>query len=573
MKKRKVITLVVVMMLFIGLTACGIGDSGSGADIVFTNGLVYTVDEDMSEEESVAVKDGEIVYVGDETGVEEYIGSDTRVVDMEGGMLLPGFIDSHQHPSGVISDVVELSLSDCETEDEYIEAIEKYDEDNPDIPTIMGVGWDMPVFENIQPTKEVLDKINNEKPIVLADSGQHIKWMNSKALEKMGITADSEVPEGAKVEKTASGEPTGIVSDYPGINEKFARYDSDQYKEALQVYQEEALSYGITTSFEDMNRNFDEAVKAYKALEEEGKLKYRVSCYMRIKAGNDINEAIEKLKALKEENSEGLFRVDGAKLFIDGALEGETAYMEEAYKNDPTNHGEFAWEGKEDELKELCRKLEKKNLNYHFHAIGDKAVSVALDAIEFAKEGRQDSETRPAITHLQFVSDEDITRFGKLKVTAVIQAFWAVYDSYYEQAVELVGKELADRQYPVESLFENGITVASGSDYPVNTDRPLDAIESGITRTWPYEEEGETLQSLPPDSEKATLDQMIRSYTINGAEANYREDEVGSIKVGKKADLVLLNRNLFDIDVYQIAETEEMMTVFDGEIVFERDSK
>lgn len=572
MKKRRVITLSVVVMLLIGLSACGAGNSGSEADIVFTNGLVYTVDEDMSEKEAVAVKDGEIIYVGDEAGVDEYIGGDTRVVDMEGGMLLPGFIDSHQHPSGVISDVVELSLSDCETEDEYIEAIEKYDEENPDVPTIMGVGWDMPVFENIQPTKEVLDEINSKKPIVLADSGQHIKWMNSKALEEMGITADSEVPDGAKVERDASGEPTGIVSDYPGINEKFARYDADQYKEALQVYQEEALSYGITTSFEDMNRNFDEAVKAYKELEKEGKLKYRVSCYMRIKADSDFDESIEKLKTLKEENSEGLFRVDGAKLFIDGVLEGETAYMKEAYKNDPTNYGEFAWEGKEEQLNELCRTLEEENLNYHFHAIGDKAVSVALDAIEYAKEGREDSETRPAITHLQFISDEDLSRFDELGVTAVIQAFWAIYDSYYEQAVDLVGKELADRQYPVESLFENGITVASGSDYPVNTDRPLDAIESGITRTWPYEE-GEELQSLPPDSEKATLEQMIKSYTINGAEANYREDEVGSIEVGKKADLVLLNRNLFDIDAYQIAETEEMMTVFDGEIVFERDSK
>ncbi len=572
MKKRRVITLSVVVMLLIGLSACGAGNSGSEADIVFTNGLVYTVDEDMSEKEAVAVKDGEIIYVGDEAGVDEYIGGDTRVVDMEGGMLLPGFIDSHQHPSGVISDVVELSLSDCETEDEYIEAIEKYDEENPDVPTIMGVGWDMPVFENIQPTKEVLDEINSKKPIVLADSGQHIKWMNSKALEEMGITADSEVPDGAKVERDASGEPTGIVSDYPGINEKFARYDADQYKEALQVYQEEALSYGITTSFEDMNRNFDEAVKAYKELEKEGKLKYRVSCYMRIKADSDFDESIEKLKTLKEENSEGLFRVDGAKLFIDGVLEGETAYMKEAYKNDPTNYGEFAWEGKEEQLNELCRTLEEENLKYHFHAIGDKAVSVALDAIEYAKEGREDSETRPAITHLQFISDEDLSRFDELGVTAVIQAFWAIYDSYYEQAVDLVGKELADRQYPVESLFENGITVASGSDYPVNTDRPLDAIESGITRTWPYEE-GEELQSLPPDSEKATLEQMIKSYTINGAEANYREDEVGSIEVGKKADLVLLNRNLFDIDAYQIAETEEMMTVFDGEIVFERDSK
>ena len=561
MKGRKVIVGLLLVIMMISLSACG----SSGADIVIKNGLVYTADGEGTTAEAVAIKDDEIVYVGDEDGLEELTGSKTKVIDMEGGMVLPGFIDSHQHPAGLAGSIFSLSLADCKSDEEYIEAIKKYYEENPDIETLVGGGWDRPMFDSVEQTKETLDEITTEIPIVLSDSGGHIKWLNSKALDMMGISKDSEVPEGAMVEKDADGEPTGVVSDYPGIGDKFSQYTKEQYKEALLAYQEEALSYGITASFEDAARNFDRVVEAYQELEAADQLNYRVDAYMRINKNSDLGDAVATLKEYSEENSDGLFRIDGAKIFIDGVLEGETAYMEDAYVNDPENYGQYQWEGNTDKLNELCKMLEEEDLNYHFHAIGDKAVSTALDAIEYAKDGSEDSVTRPGITHLQIVKPEDIQRFAELGVSAVIQAFWAGYDEYYDQAVELIGQERADMQYPIESFFKEGVCVASGSDYPVNTDRPLLAIEMGITRAFPGDS-----RSLPEDTERATLEEMLQSYTLNGAIANSREDEIGSLEVGKKADLVVLNKNLFDIPATEISETKEMITIFNGDIVYER---
>lgn len=561
MKGRKVIVGLLLVIMMISLSACG----SSGADIVIKNGLVYTADGEGTTAEAVAIKDDEIVYVGDEDGLEELTGSKTKVIDMEGGMVLPGFIDSHQHPSGSVNEVFTLSLMECETDEEYIEAVKEYYEENPDIEMIVGAGWDRPKFDSVKPTKETLDEITSDIPIVLSDSGYHLKWMNSKALDMMGISKDSEVPEGAMVEKDADGEPTGIISDYPGVSDKFSSFTKDQYKEALLAYQEEALSYGITATFENSSGDFERVVEAYQELEASGELKYRADAYKRVSKDDDLEKAVSELKQYKEENSDGLFRVDGAKIYIDGVLEGETAYMEDAYVNDPENYGEYQWEGATEKLNEACRLLEEADLNYHFHAIGDKAVSTALDAIEYAKDGSEDSVTRPGITHLQIVKPEDIQRFAELGVSAVIQAFWAGYDEYYDQAVELIGQERADMQYPIESFFKEGVCVASGSDYPVNTDRPLLAIEMGITRAFPGDS-----RSLPEDTERATLEEMLQSYTLNGAIANSREDEIGSLEVGKKADLVVLNKNLFDIPATEISETKEMITIFNGDIVYER---
>lgn len=570
MKRKSIAAGLLAVVMAVSLAGCS-GDGASkqkAADLVIKNGLVYTADGKGTTAEAVAVKGEEIVYVGDEAGAEAFTGEDTQTVDMEGGMALPGFIDSHQHPSGTINELFNLSLLDCETDEDYLEAIKTYVEENPDLASIVGAGWDRPKFKKVKQTKETLDAIEAERPVVLSDSGYHVKWLNSKALEIMGITKGSEIPDGAMVEKDKNGEPTGVVSDYPGISDKFSEFTTEQYKEALLAYQKKGLARGLTTSFEDASREFDKVVKAYQELEAENQLKYRTSCYMRINKDMEPDEAVSRLKKYRDENQDGLFRVDGAKIFIDGVLEGETAYMEEAYVNNPENYGEYFWKGKTKQLQEVCKKLEAEDLNYHFHAIGDKAVSTALDAIEYAKKGAENSKTRPAITHLQIVKPEDIKRFSELGVCAVIQAFWAGYDEYYDMAVDYVGKERADMQYPIESLFKKGVCVASASDYPVQTDRPLDAIEMGITRCYPGEDEN--AKSLPKDVEKSTLEEMLQSYTLNGAIANFLEDEIGSLEVGKKADLVILDKNLFDIPLNEIAKTKEMMTIFNGEIVYEQ---
>lgn len=535
------------------------------ADIIIKNGLVYTADGNGTTAEALAAKDGRIVYVGDESGLKDWTDDGARIIDMKGGMVLPGFIDSHQHAAFNVTGMFTLGLYECADDHEYVDTIRKYCEEHPELDAIVGAGWDRPYFKDIPLHKSTLDAITTEKPIVLVDSGFHVQWLNSKAMEMMGITADSEVPEGVTVEKDENGEPTGVLAEYMEIYERFQSFTPEQYREAILAYQEESLQYGITTTFEDTVYDFDAMVEAYRRLENEGKLNYRASCYMRINKDSNIEEAVAKIKSLHKEFDGKQFRVDGGKIFIDGVLEGQTAYMEEPYDNNPDNYGEYQWEGATEKLYETCRRLEEEDLNYHFHTIGDKAVATALDAIEYAKKDSENTVTRPGITHLQVVRTEDFQRFRELGVSAVIQAFWAGYSEYYDQAVEFIGKERAESQYPFGSLFRNGALVASGSDYPVQTDRPLLAIQMGITRAVPGDD-----RSMPKESEKVTLEDMLQSYTRNGAIANFLEDEIGTLEVGKKADMVILDKNLFEISPYDIVKTEEIMTIFDGRIVYEK---
>ncbi len=562
---KKLLSIAIAVTILFSVTACG-APSKEIADIVIKNGCIYTVDAQATEAAALAIKDDMIVYVGDEGGVNEFIGENTEVVDLNGGMALPGFIDSHGHPAYSANELFMLSLSECTSDLEYVKAIKDHFENYPNSQSIVGYGWDRPVFKNLQPTKEVLDEISENIPIVMADSGFHVRWLNSKALEIMGISKDSNIPEGALVEKDSNGEPTGLVSDYPGIGDVFQKFSVDQFEEAVQYYQEMAHQYGITTTFEDFPRSYIEGIQAYSNLEAKDLLKLRVACYVRANKDDSVKAKVAEIKEFSNVYKEGLFRVKGVKIFIDGVLEGGTAYLNQPYLNNPNSFGVFNWEGNVDKLNQLCAEADANALNLHFHAIGNVAVSAALDAVKYTRDMNGMSDSRPGIAHIQLVNEDDFQRFKDLKVVAVPQPFWAVYDEYYDLAVEFVGKELADQQYPIESFFKKEVVVASGSDYPVQSSRPLTAIENGITRA--YAGEPEDTVFLPQESEKATLKQMIESYTINGAYANFLDNEVGSLEVGKKADIVILEKNLFDVKPNEIAQVKEVMTIFNGKVVY-----
>lgn len=567
---KKVFSVIVIMSLIFTMSACSSGGENSDgkADIAISNGLVYTVDEKATEAQAVAIKDDEIIYVGDEEGLKEWIGDDTKKVDLDGGMALPGFIDSHGHPALSVNELYTLDLSDGESQEDYIKLIRDYMEKNPDLETIVGYGWTTNGFGGKSPNKKELDEISTEIPIVMADEGQHIRWMNSKALEVAGINKDTKIPDGANVEKDSLGEPSGLVADYPGLGDIFSEYTVEQFKEGIKYFQEEiGAPTGITSAFDDSNRSMDECIKAYNEMEKSDKLTMRINFFMRDVDEDNVKASVDKIATEKENTEGGLFNIGGIKIFMDGVLEGHTAYMEEEYIDDEGGHGKYSWKGKDTELNELCDYGVKKNLTLHFHAIGDAAVAKALDSIEYAKSKNENDNLIHAITHVQFAKENDVKRFADMNVSMIPQAFWLGYDEYYDQAVEYVGQKLADEQYPLESFFKNNVLVASGSDYPVQTCRPLDAMEIGVTRKFPGE--AEDSKSLPPDSEKATIEEMIQSYTINGAKANYLDNQVGSLEVGKKADIVILDKNLLEVKPTDISKTKELMTIFNGKVVFE----
>jgi hypothetical protein len=274
------------------------------------------------------------------------------------------------------------------------------------------------------------------------------------------------------------------------------------------------------------------------------------------------------LGAACDEQKDPLFRISGAKVFVDGVVEGGTAYLHEPYAHKPDFRGEPLWE--QGQLNALCQAADRKNLQIHIHAIGDAAIRMSLDALAYARQQNGQRDSRHLITHLQVVDYADIPRFAELDVVGVPQPFWHVKGEYFwGLEAKYLGRERAEKEYPMKSFLDAGVTLASASDYPVQVPSPpLVGIMLGVLRCIPGDPDPNEI--LGPH-ERMSLADMITSFTINGAYANFMEDETGSIEVGKKADLVVLERNLFDISTEEIGDVKVLMTLFEGKAV-QRDS-
>jgi predicted amidohydrolase YtcJ len=250
---------------------------------------------------------------------------------------------------------------------------------------------------------------------------------------------------------------------------------------------------------------------------------------------------------------------------VDGVIEGGTAYLLEPYAHQPDFRGEPIWNP--DLLNETSAALDKEKIQIHLHVIGDAAARITLDAIEYARAKNGKRDARHLITHMHLVDPADIPRFKELEIVGLPQPFWFKVDEYYDElALPYLGKERADRQYPMQSFLDAGVIMASSSDFPVTIPfDPLIAIQTGITRSTPKKTGGDVLWP----EERSNLEDMIRSFTYNGAYANFLENEVGSLEVGKKADLVILEKNLFEIPVEQIAEVKVLLTMVEGNVVYQ----
>jgi len=266
-----------------------------------------------------------------------------------------------------------------------------------------------------------------------------------------------------------------------------------------------------------------------------------------------------------EKNSHPYFQIHSAKIFVDGVIEGGTAYLLEPYTHQPDFRGEPIWEP--ELLSEICSALDEKKIQIHLHVIGDAATRITLDALEKALEKNGKWDSRHSITHLHLVDPEDIPRFEDLNVVGLPQPFWFKVDDYYDElALPYLGKDRADRQYPMQSFIDSGVIMASGSDFPVTIPfDPLIAIQTGVTRKSIQKSENRVLWP----EERSSLDDLVRSFTYNGAYANFLEKEVGSLEAGKKADLIVLDQNIFDIPIEKIAEVEVLLTMVEGDIVYQ----
>ena len=595
---RKITSLFLVCCLFvIPITGCG-GSDDDFADIVITNASVYTVDKDGTMAEAVAVKNGEIVYVGDAEGLSEFKGDKTQVIDLEGGTLMPSLIDSHLHPAmSAAMYLYEISLHNVFGLEEYTSLISEFIEDNPDLDAYVGAGFMRSVFDTVGPRKETLDQLESEKPVIITSIDGHSMWVNSKALELAGITKTTKDPEGGVIQRDPkTGEPAGLLQESAMqlVDDLMPQYTKEQYKVAILWLQEWFNSLGFTTIFDALVELDNPAYyQAYQELAEDGDLTLRVrgGWHMYPEMGQENYLAnIEKGIELSKEFTTPYFQINAFKFLSDQVVEEQTAYMAEPYLG-----GEEGWRGikvwDNDVMEDLFTRIDKEGFQLHIHQIGDAAATYTLDVLEKVVEKNGVRDSRHSFAHVQFLNDNDIQRMADLKMNAIIAPYWMAMDDYYwDIYMPVLGEERVNNMYPAQSLFDAGINTAIHSDFFVTEPDPGWLIYGALTRTVPekiadmwYEGMGLTrttdinypmeemlIGPLPPHNERMTLDEVLRAATYNGAYANFMEGEVGSIEVGKKADIILFSENLFDLDVEDLANVLPIMTIFDGKVIFDQ---
>jgi predicted amidohydrolase YtcJ len=538
------------------------GDTRKPAELVFTNGNVYTVDANRAWADAVAVSGDRIVYAGTDAGVKSWIGPDTRVVDLHGRMMLPGFQDSHIHPVSGGMEALACDLNGLTTLEQYLEKVDAYAREHPNAEWIQGGGWSMAVFgPGANASKELLDKIVPDRPVVLYSMDGHSSWVNSRALEIAGIDADTPNPPDGVIDRTPEGEPIGSLQE--GAMSLVARHvpaaDPETRVDGLRYAIDMLNGFGIT-SIQDASVDEDN-LRAYRTLDQRGELDLRVVGSLWWERDQGL-EQIEDFERLRDEYTAGHVRATTVKIMQDGVMENFTAAMLEPYidqggkKGIPMVDPEL--------LKRAVTALDAADFQVHFHAIGDAAIRQALDAIEAARQANGDRGTRHHISHLELIEPEDIPRFRKLHVVANFQPVWAFADDYItDLTLPFIGPERARWLYPIGSVLASGGMIAFGSDWSVSTANPLEEMEVAVTRKGPL---GETDEPFLPQ-ERIPLPVAIAAFTINAAYVNSQEDVTGSIEVGKYADLIVLDRNLFDISPEQISDARVLVTLLGGKVV------
>jgi predicted amidohydrolase YtcJ len=558
------------------LTACADeSPENNAADVVFTNARVYTVNEAQPWAEAVAIKGNEIVYVGNAAGVENLVGVDTTLHDIHGRLLLPGFIDSHMHPITGGAYAKALSLNTFGTVDEWVAAISDFAEANKDAPVLFGYGFLATTFGPVGPTRQLIDAVVPDTPVLIMDEGFHAAWANTAALEALNITQDTPdpVPNFSYYKRDANGDATGyLLEETAGMAMKQLEVVTVEVVYAgTGIVVDMLNAYGVTAAFDAGLIGYEAmASSVLERLEKNGELTLRLLGSYRPGGPEDVADAIAKTlewgRKLKGERYH--YRV--LKIMDDGTIEGRTAAMFEDYQGEPGNSGETVFT--QEEMNTMIVGAARNNIDVHIHALGERAIHESLNAIEVAREQVPDSTSRYALCHIEVITDQDLPRFAELDVIAQSTPLWASYDTYGEQ---FVSQDQFSRYWRFRSLEDLGVRLTFGSDFPSTGAgilglSPARQIEIGHTRQWAGEPDAPV---QPRESERLDVASLVRGYTINAAYQMQMEDEIGSIEVGKKADLIVLDQNIFEVDPYDIHKTEVMLTMLDGEIVYKAAAK
>lgn len=541
------------------------------ADLVLTGGPVHTGSPARSRATSVAVRGERVVAVGHDE-VRELIGPRTEVVDLAGKLLIPGFQDAHAHPVGGGIEMGQCDLSGVTTLAEYRERIAGYAREHADAEWITGGGWAMEAFPGGLPTAAELDALVPDRPVYLVNRDHHGAWVNSVALHRAGIDARTPDPSDGRIERDADGVPTGMLQEGAAslVGRLLPPVTREERIAGLLRAQELMHSLGITAWQDALlgeHANLTDPTDAYLACADDGQLTARVvgSLWWDRARGT---EQIEELLARRAAGTRGRLRSTTVKIMQDGVAENGTAALLGPYLDGcgcVSDNSGISFVPPE-ALKKYVTALDAQGFQVHFHALGDRAVREALDAVEAARAANGWTDTRPHLAHLQVVHPDDIGRFRALGASANMQPLWAAHEPQMDElTIPFLGAERSGHQYPFGALLRAGATLAAGSDWPVSSPDPLQGIHVAVNRVLAGAAAG-TPVFLP--EQRIGLHDALAAYTAGSAYVNHLDGETGVVAAGYLADLVVLDRDPFAGAPEEIGATKVDQTFVGGRRVY-----
>ncbi|MFF2370396.1 amidohydrolase [Agromyces sp. NPDC058110] len=546
-------------------------------DILFTGGPVFTGTGTPLLGHAVGVTGGRITAITPEHDVADLVGDGTRVIDLEGALLSPGFQDAHIHPVGGGVELLQCDLSGAADADDAVARVLAYALDHPDEPWILGGGWSMSDFPGGAPTRGLLDAVVPDRPVLLMSRDHHSAWANTAAIRLAGIDATTADPSDGRVEREDDGQAAGTF--HEGAADLFAHVrpaiDDDLTYRGLLRAQELLLSLGIT-GWQDAlvagaSTGTPDPTSAYLRAIDEGALKVHVvgaQWWERSGGLEQVETMLRRRDDLASDRDPARFSLGTVKIMVDGVAENQTAAMLAPYRD---AHGHATGNRglsfvDPDLLRMAVTALDAAGMQVHFHALGDRAVREALDAVEAAREANGATDGRHHLAHLQVVAEADTARFAPLDAVANLQALWAAHEAQLDELTLPFLEEGSEaRQYPFGDLVRHGARLAAGSDWPVSSADPLAAIHIAMTRVVPGAD-----ADVPPlggAHQRLDLATALAAYTSGSAWVNHRDHDTGHVREGYLANLVVIEPDPFGLPDAEIHRACVTSTWIEGELV------
>jgi predicted amidohydrolase YtcJ len=528
-----------------------------------------------SEAGGIAVRDGVILALASDEQLAVLIGPDTTVVDLAGGLLLPGFQDAHAHPIAGGVELLQCDLVGAADAAECLARVAEYAREHPDTGWIVGAGWSMEFFEGGTPTAAALDAVVADRPVMLHNRDHHGLWVNSMALALANIDAATPDPSDGRIQRLADGSPSGTLHEgAAALVERLApAVDADLAYMGLLRAQQELFALGITSWQDAMVGDvfgLPDTAEVYRRAVGEGTLLARVvgaQWWQRDRGVEQLQRMLSRRDEIARLGHPERLRLDSVKIMVDGVAENFTAAMLKPYLDahgHPTGNDGHSFLDPE-ALADAAVAIDAAGMQVHFHALGDRAVREALDAVQRAQEANGVTDGRHHLAHLQVVDITDVPRFAALGAAANIQAFWASHEPQMDElTIPFLDPSAVDRQYVFAELRDAGARLVGGSDWPVSTADPLEAAHAAVNRV----DSGEDAPPLGPE-QALDLATFLSAYTAGSAWVNHRDDTTGRLEVGHAADVVVLDRDPFTRPNDEIADARVVGTWVDGVRVFE----